>query len=137
MKLAYRGVNYNHEFQPMDVVESEVCGKYRGQDCHFHYPRHIPVPQPHGNLKYRAVSYSVGEPRDQNTMMVAVATSDAKPEPPPATSGDTCAIAPEELAKVHSANLCRLLERRQKAARERGDQRLLSLLEAEAQHIAC
>lgn len=138
MKLNYRGVSYNKEFQPIDVVESELSGKYRGQDYHFRYPRHIPVPQFHADLQYRGVPYCVGEPRDQTNMTMAVAMADANPEPPPMVGQTTtCAIAPQDLAKVHSAHLCRILERRQQVARDRGDQRLLGLLEKEAQQIAC
>ncbi|MGC9525633.1 MAG: DUF4278 domain-containing protein [Limnospira sp.] len=137
MKFTYRGVNYNHDFNPTDLVESELSGKYRGQDFHFQYPRHIQVPQSHAHLKYRGIPYCMGEPRDHMSMAVAVAMTDAKPEAPPTVSGNTGAIAEDDVAKIHCANLYRILERRQKAARERGDMNLLRLLEKEAQQMVC
>ncbi|MGL6136104.1 MAG: DUF4278 domain-containing protein, partial [Planktothrix sp.] len=64
MKLTYRGHQYESFLSPMDTVESELTGKYRGQSVQFHYPRHVPVPKTSHPLKYRGVSYSSTEPQD-------------------------------------------------------------------------
>jgi hypothetical protein len=42
-----------------------------------------------------------------------------------------------EVAQVHRANICNILDRRQQAAKAKGDERLLRLLEIEWQQMAC
>lgn len=133
MKLTYRGRQYESKFPTTDVVESELTGKYRGQSVHFHYPRHIPGPQSQHDLKYRGVSYHQPDGRGTVTTSTAIATYETQPVTSLFVKNDP----DEQLTQVHAANLCRLLERRRKAALERGDESLLKLLDWEAQHIAC
>lgn len=133
MKLTYRGHQYETSFSPMDIVESELTGKYRGQSVQFHYPRHVPVPKTAHPLKYRGVSHSstesqhslneVGSKKSQGGAVLHLATFE-KP-------------LDDHLAKVHADHLCRLLNRRRAAAIARGDLHLLRLLDLEAEHIAC
>ncbi|OCQ93911.1 hypothetical protein BCD67_20535 [Oscillatoriales cyanobacterium USR001] len=134
MKLTYRGTNYEYDIPAADMVESEVGGKYRGQGWNYRYPRHIPVPQQVYDLKYRGVEYkNTGTPNAEVTLPKktseprrAIAHISAKP----------CVLVPD-IAKVHRANLCNILDRRLQVAKARGDEKLLRLLEFEAQQMVC
>jgi hypothetical protein len=45
--------------------------------------------------------------------------------------------SPSNLHEIHQANICRSLERRIRAAQERGDERLLRTLMAEMREVVC
>lgn len=141
MKLTYRGHQYETSFSPMDMVESELTGKYRGQSVQFHYPRHVPVPKTSHPLKYRGVSHSSTEP--QHSLNEVKAMASKKSQVAETQAGAVLHLATFEkplddrLAKVHADHLCRLLNRRRAAAIARGDLHLLRLLDLEAEHIAC
>ena len=134
MKLTYRGTNYEHDIPTADMVESELGGKYRGQAWNYRYPRHIPVPQQAYDLKYRGVEYkSAGTIKTE--AKIAQPTLESRRAIPPVT-GKPCVLVPE-ITKVHRANLCNILDRRVQVAKARGDERLLRLLENEAEQMAC
>lgn len=144
MKLTYRGITQEYDIPSIEVLEGEVGGKYRGQNWNYRYPRHIPVPQQTYDLKYRGVSYSTNPaPKAE----VAVAEPVAEPAPFWGTQavslmGSTLNLSfskpvPETVAKVHRTNICNLLERRLQAAKARGDEALVRLLESEAAQLTC
>lgn len=135
MKMTYRGVSYEANFPPTDVVEREVTGKYRGQPCHFSYPRHIPTPQPSHTMRYRGLAYTAGEPKTLTEMGVSSTFTQTQATSPPMAIA--CQLQQEKLGQIHCANLRRILERRRKAAQARGDENLLKMLDLEAQQIAC
>lgn len=132
MKLTYRGINYKSELPTIDMMEGEVGGQYRGHQWQVRYPRHIPVPQPVEQLKYRGNNYTTGEP--------AVERISA---PMPTIANEAIAFPKqplqilEQAAKVHRNNICRSLERRLQAARMQGDERLIALLENESKQLTC
>lgn len=123
MKLTYRGANYEYDIPTVDMIEGEVAGKYRGQNWNYRYPRHIPVPQKSGGKNYTTKRDSQAGDRD-----VAAASAPAAVEYYPTVV---------EVAQVHLANICNILDRRQEAAKAKGDERLLRLLEMEWQQMAC
>lgn len=143
MKLTYRGHQYETSFSPVDLVESELTGKYRGQSVHLHYPRHVPVPQTPHPMKYRGISYGSTEPRHPHPLHEVKAIASNKSQVAETRGGALLHLAASEkpldenLAKVHADHLCRLLDRRRQAAVARGDLHLLRLLDLEAEHIAC
>ena len=53
MQFSYRGVLYDKKPLTLEVTESEISGKYRGQDWHYRYPKHIPQLQPKIFMQYR------------------------------------------------------------------------------------
>jgi hypothetical protein len=116
MQLTYRGANYEYDIPTVDMVEGEVAGKYRGQNWHYRYPRHIPVPKKYGGTNHTAK-------RD-----TAAASAPAAVKSSPIV---------QEVAQVHRANICSMLDRRQQVARAKGDERLLRLLEIESKQMAC
>ncbi len=123
MKLTYRGANYEYDIPTVDMIEGEVAGKYRGQNWNYRYPRHIRAPQKHGGTNYTTKRDSHAGDRD-----VAAARASATVEYYPTVV---------EVAQVHRANICNILDRRQEAAKAKGDERLLRLLELEWQQMAC
>ncbi|MEG4574018.1 DUF4278 domain-containing protein [Microcoleus sp. N3A4] len=123
MKLTYRGVNYEYDIPTVDMIEGEVAGKYRGQNWNYRYPRHIPVSQKSGGTNYTTKRDSQAGDRD-----TAAASTAAAVESYPTVV---------EVAQVHRANICNILDRRTQAAKANGDERLLRLLEIEWRQMVC
>lgn len=123
MNLTYRGANYEYDIPTVDMIEGEVAGKYRGQNWNYRYPRHIPAPNKYGGRNYTTKRDSQAGDRD---VAAASAAGAVKSYP-----------TGVEVAQVHRANICNILDRRQQAAKAKGDERLLRLLELEWQQMAC
>ncbi|WP_261220911.1 DUF4278 domain-containing protein [Ancylothrix sp. D3o] len=124
MKLSYRGVSYANEPPTLDMIDGDIGGKYRGQAWTVRQPRHIPLPPPTGDLKYRAVTYKTS-------------TVDAVSAPPPTTPHSPYRHnMRSEVAQTHRDHLYKLLEKRMQAAQARGDAELLKLLENESKQLA-
>ena len=116
MQLTYRGANYDYDIPTVDMVEGEVAGKYRGQNWNYRYPRHIPVPKTYGGVNHSVKRYT-----------------SAASAPAAVESSSTFA----EVAQVHRAHICSILDRRKQVARAKGDVKLMSLLEIEWKQMAC
>ncbi len=131
MKLMYRGVSYEHKPMHIDLVESDVIGHYRGAPYKLQYPRHIPVPQSLPALCYRGVVYGGTDQQKRDI------------QPPVLATGNVTVPRPirfnlmAEAARIHAANICRSNERRLQAAKARGDDRLVQLLEQELLQLQC
>ncbi|HSF76311.1 MAG TPA: DUF4278 domain-containing protein, partial [Microcoleus sp.] len=121
MKLTYRGSNYEYDIPTVDMIEGEVAGKYRGQNWNYRYPRHIPHPKKYGGTNHTKKRDAQTGDRD-----VAAASASATVEYYPTVV---------EVAQVHRANLCNILDRRKQAAKANGDERLLRLLEIESRQM--
>lgn len=121
MKLSYRGANYDYDIPTVDMLEGEVAGKYRGQNWNYRYPRHIRGPQPAQYWQQRDRFESTNRAPKATENVVAVTS-------PPKV---------EEIAQVHRANICNILDRRLQIAKAKGDERLLRLLEIESKQMAC
>lgn len=134
MKLNYRGLSYEADPPITDVTESEIGGKYRGQEWHQHYPRHIPAPVHNRNFKYRGITYNSNQARENSEVIVHHTTSEATSE---VLTEVACQIAMNNVARIHCNRLQQLLERRRQIAKERGDTELLKLLDQEAQQLVC
>ncbi|MEG4347552.1 DUF4278 domain-containing protein [Microcoleus sp. A003_D6] len=119
MKLTYRGSNYEYDIPTVDMIEGEVAGKYRGQNWNYRYPRHIPNPK-----KYGCTNYTKKRDAEAGDRDVAAAAVKSYP-------------TVVEVAQVHQANICNILDRRQQAAKANGDERLLRLLEIESRQMVC
>ncbi len=55
-KLIYRGISYESK-PPVEITETEVIGKYRGQDVKFHIPKNPLRFKQTNNLKYQNLQY--------------------------------------------------------------------------------
>jgi Domain of unknown function (DUF4278) len=122
MKLSYRGDIYEYNPVAIDMVEGEIGGKYRGQSWTVRYPRHIPVPQPVLDLKYRGVAYRTGT----DTV--------AKPVMPDGAIATTPAVC-DSLSETHLASIRRRLEHRLRVAKDHNNESLIQMLEAECRQF--
>ncbi|MEG3436611.1 DUF4278 domain-containing protein [Pannus brasiliensis CCIBt3594] len=129
MRMTYRGVTYERDSTPLEMLEGENAGKYRGNDWKYRYPRHIPQLEPKIYRQYRGVSYS--------TRPVVAGEGVEVPKlacPLPATR--PVSIEREWLSTVHLDNIRRRLERRLQIAQENGDENLVELLKKESRDLA-
>jgi Domain of unknown function (DUF4278) len=134
MKFTYRGANYEYDIPTVDMTEGAVAGKYRGQNWNYRYPRHLTMPQHPQDLQYRDAHYSNDRrsPKIDEDVTARVDTATAI-----AIAAVTSAYNREEIAKVHRANICNILDRRKQVAAAKGDESLLRLLEKEWKQMAC
>jgi hypothetical protein len=131
MKLSYRGNEYEYNPLPLEQTPEEIGGCYRGAKWKSSYPRHIPVPQPAAQLKYRGVSYCVGDPLEVELKMLCRQQREAASK----AVVNQSKKGSNELVNTHRSNIRRDLERRLQVAQEKGDQALVGLLEDEARQI--
>lgn len=130
MKLSYRGASYDYNQPTLEITEGEILGKYRGSTWRCHTLKEVPTPQPAANLTYRGAHYVTGNGAQANLNYQKQAKKMEEIVKIPSTLS-----APREIARIHQANLQRNLERRLQAARLRGDQTLVQLLEAESNQL--
>jgi hypothetical protein len=147
MRLTYRGTSYEYTNSPLEARESDVFNQQREaqQRCKTLQENRYP-------LTYRGVRYTT----DQVATAMAMATprtpqaltyrgvkyirnvdgtTQFAPAALPAIPNTTLA-ALREVSRVHQDNLRQNLARRLQAAKARGDQNLVSMLEAESKQLA-
>jgi Domain of unknown function (DUF4278) len=123
MKLTYRGVSYNGELSNLEAIEGEVGGKYRGNQWHYHYPKHIPNLQPKLVRKYRGVAYGEVDPNQCDRPIASYFANQKQ------------TIVSDRANSIHLENIKRNLERRLKAAEASGDRDLVDLLKDESKQL--
>lgn len=137
MKLTYRGHDYEQQPIPMEMADSEVRGRYRGRQFQFAYPRHIPVPQPTHDLRYRGVDYHTDEWGATGT---AVASPVGRSRTARTTVSRSAVLTHtnqgsegqlENLSTIHRLHLERRLQHRLEVARKNGNDTLVRQLEQE------
>ena len=139
MKFNNRAFNYEPNLSNIELTESEIVDN-QGTDWKQKYPRHIPVPQVKIDLKSPAVECSTGDLIDieANQLRQNYIADDSvavtKKNEVVLTKTKRQQLL-EELNNVHLNNLRRNLERRLQVAREKGDENLISLLEAEFEQL--
>jgi hypothetical protein len=134
MRLSYRGVNYEKELPTLEMNEGEIIGKYRGQDCNYRYPRHIPQLKPKWYRQYRGVAYSTRPIPREGEIIFPQWNSTGVYCPVPIKHPH--AVVVNEISQTHLENIRRHLERRIQVAKENGDENLIDLLEKEFQQLA-
>jgi hypothetical protein len=130
MKLSYRGAHYEYNQPTLEVTEGEILGRYRGANWRCHTLQEMPILQPGQPLKYRGTAYRSGEQPGLCPVDVAQSAIVRCQIP--------CTTAPirKEVSRVHRANLERNLEYRLQVAKQKGNQVLIDLLEAERSQLA-
>jgi Domain of unknown function (DUF4278) len=141
MKLIYRGATYDYDpsqaragttgypEQPTQTSQEPYTLVYRGA-TYIIDPKQpsleAPLPTSY-ELSYRGTTYQVNRDTAGRTTMVTLPTrkNSARSVAVPA------AFPRQHVAKVHQANILSTLKHRLQVAQERGDQKLVSLLEAE------
>lgn len=142
MKLIYRGNTYDYDptqarpdnaggpVKPAPRLQAPYTLMYRGAT--YHVDQTVSQPQsshPRSyDLMYRGATYHVD--RDAQGNLTALTQSAAA-----SRSKSAARVSQRELSQTHQTNMSNNLQRRLQAAQERGDQRLLDLLEAERQQI--
>ena len=142
MKLIYRGNTYDYDptqarpdnaggpVKPAPRLQAPYTLMYRGAT--YHVDPTVSQPQsshPRSyDLMYRGATYHVD--RDAQGNLTALTQSAAA-----SRSKYAARVSQRELSQTHQTNMSNNLQRRLQAAQERGDQRLLDLLEAERQQI--
>lgn len=139
MKLCYRGVEYDYNPPILEVSESELTGKYRGCPTRFSYVRHLPIPQPVAELKYRGNTY-------QTTSQGRIEQITQKPDSifkklkalsqPINSRAKARRNLLQEAARAHKENIQNSLLHRLQVAKARGDERLIHQLEDEMHQLA-
>ncbi|MEM9543068.1 MAG: DUF4278 domain-containing protein [Cyanobacteria bacterium P01_E01_bin.42] len=133
MKLDYRGVNYKHDPLSLEVSESEIVGKYRGQEYRCRYPAHVPQLIPKPRLQYRGLAYQtcplIQTETSLNAQLAAIARACGQLPP---TEDEPI----EKAVEIHQKNLRRNLDRRLEVAKAKGDLALVQLLEKECEQLA-
>ena len=123
MKLCYRGVTYQHKPLTLEVKEGEFATK-DSPPWRYRYPRHV-TPPPKPLLKYRGVCY----------VDTAIKTQKAKGNPELPSIPQWLALPRREVTQSHLENICRNIQHRLEAARQLGDEDLVSLIEEEYRQL--
>lgn len=128
MKLSYRGVPYDRNISPELTVAGEVMGRYRGAAWR---ESKLAAPAPaqlDAVLCYRGVTY-----RTQAALEADLETVAKNVVAPVRMSKAALASA---AASAHKRSILASLEHRLASARNRGDDRLVHILEDEMRHFA-
>ena len=142
MKLTYRGIDYDYNPPLLEMTESKVVCRYRGQSARYTYAHHVPIPQPAERLTYRGVAYQTtrqgqvkqltGEPLAEQTIRPQSTLTGLRRK---LTGISPAAQARRELLQEaslhHRENIARSLQHRIEVARAQGNDALLQQLESE------
>jgi len=129
MQLFYRGSSYEYTPARTGNVAPQSQLTYRGASYFGSSPLEltgVSVGHTAHTLSYRGTAYSSGR-----TAQAEQATSAARAE----TLLVAQVLTPQNVARVHRANINENLQRRLQVARAKGDQSLISLLADEQQQI--
>ena len=147
MRLTYRGVNYESSQPSLESREVDVLrSRETNRRCQTLQENALP-------LTYRGVRYTTDQVAAAISSPVAttskpliyrgvkyVKTESGKIRPVDVMDStmipQNAALAFREIGKVHRENLRLNLERRLQSAKEKGDQTLVRLLEAESKELA-
>jgi len=130
--LCYRGIHYDRPDTTLEMTESDILARYRGNAYHVRKPVLMTIPQPTMLCKYRGVAYQTLADGSIAQVPPIQDTTQA-----PALSPVAVRVAAAELHRVHVQNLCSRLNERLAAAKAQGDQKLIALLEQEGQELIC
>jgi Domain of unknown function (DUF4278) len=143
MKLIYRGNTYDYHpeltsdrtapFKSINSYRTPYTLIYRGLSYTVD-PNHraVEAPRPTSyDLQYRGLTYHV----TRDAQGVATMTTKAPGQAQAKAKATPASLPRNNTAKVHKANLLQNVQRRLQVARERGDQELIRLLEAELNQL--
>lgn len=132
MKRTYRGIPYEVDASEVKMVDSQLRGQYRGAVFNYRQPVAVPVPQPVLSLCYRGVEY-----RNDGRSIAVVPMPQVTPTlQPTSTAFQLRQQQLQDLEMIHRANIRRTVEQRLASAREKGNDKLVQMLEAELQQFA-
>lgn len=137
MKLIYRGIKYEHASTEAEIAGREVNGKYRGVRWNRHQSPHLPIHHYAAELKYRGVGYYSGTPEEveelkQRKKLNFIFQKNTSLFPRNRRNQPIN----NQFAETHSTNLCHDLQRRLQLAKLNGDDKLIQMLEDEANQLS-
>lgn len=151
MKLTYRGIEYDYNPPMLEVTESKIACRYRGQVARYTYVRHVPIPQPAERLTYRGVAYQTTR-YGQVQQLTGQQLTEQQPTEQQLTEQPTrqgalsglrsklVGVSPaikvrrellQEASQHHKENIVRSLQHRIEVAKAQGNDILLQQLESE------
>lgn len=125
MRFIYRGIKYDQQPDSVKMLAGEISGKYRGQAWSRNVAVEERTPQPMYHLKYRGVSYTIGEIETARTQPIEAAVP----------SGAVLSSLMPQVSRLHRANLKHNIEHRLEVAKAQGNATLVSLLEREFDEV--
>lgn len=140
MQVTYHGTSYESNPSKQEFTEGGISGEYCGTTGQQKYLRHIPVHHSKVDQQCHDITHNVGDLIDVETTELRK-NYDREAACVPITA-EACSNkssrqqALEELRNTQLDNIRRKLEHRLQVAREKGDEHLIYLLEAEAQQLA-
>lgn len=123
MKLTYRGIAYEKPSFALDTELGDIKGRYRGQDWQCRYPKPIPRLHLKPPSTYRGSAQHIPAPaqRDETGLV---------------SPWEAQKVITHELSQMHFENIRKSLEKRLQVAEEKGDIRLIRLLNQEFEQLA-
>ncbi len=85
MKLIYRGVSYDYNPAPVEMIEEAAVGNYRGLEWRSRKPKKAPVLQTNLDLRYRGVAYQTGQTETAAEAVAPVAETVSRTQVKPAS----------------------------------------------------
>ncbi len=126
--LRYRGIRYERPELNLEMTESDILARYRGNAYQVRQPKHMDIPQPTMLCKYRGIAYRT---LADGSIAHVPPTSDNALTPVAVT------VAQDKLHRTHAQNLCSRLNERLASAKAHGDEQLVALLEREGRDLVC
>lgn len=126
--LRYRGIRYERPEFDLEMTESDILARYRGNAYQVRQPKHMNIPQPTMLCKYRGIAYRT---------LADGSIAHVPPTSDNALTPVAVSMAQNELHRTHVQNLCSRLNERLASAKAHGDDQLVALLEREGQELVC
>lgn len=138
MKMSYRSININSEYDPpiLELPEGEinqVRGKDRRQNWKYSYPQHLSPLQTSSHRHYGAISFS-----NRPLPTICHLSSSAKGTNKTVDSAFSILqyqLNDEQARQAHLENIRQNLERRLQAAIASGNEHLVDLLKKESKQL--
>jgi len=126
----YRGIASDWSPLAIDITPAEIGGKYRGQNWHYRYLRHVPELRSRPARTYRGVTY-----RPVATVQPVLPTATAPALPPAVLLPDESRCPLATAQEAFRQSLRQRLEHRLAVARAAGNERLIGQLEREFREL--
>ncbi len=129
MELTYRGVSHHYDPDTVDIRLEQVAGQFRGQELNWRAVTSVALPDPSLNLKFRGVPV-------RTSQVEAISVKQVQPQLRSQVLHPLQQNFIDQVAELHRRNILLRLQQRLQAARDRGDENLIRMLEAEQQQMA-
>ncbi|NJK64332.1 MAG: DUF4278 domain-containing protein [Synechococcaceae cyanobacterium SM2_3_1] len=129
MELTYRGVTHFYDPDTIEIHREEVTGRFRGQELNWRAVTSVALPEAILNLQFRGVPLRASQ-------VEATSLQQVQPQLRTKSLHPLQQNFIDQVAELHRRNILLRLQQRLQAAKARGDDNLVQLLEAEQQQMA-